>query len=124
MVAVVAIVSNDDDNYKEYIPVAERRAMETKDLRQRRLSKQASSSLPLPPPPSLPPAQSFGPNVASAKPSHIVKATQLKCDAPEVTATKGCIMHKEMIENLWEKKSLMSVYNIMKYLSFEASLQI
>jgi len=57
----------------------------------------AASSLPLPP---LPPAQASVPH-AAAKPSLLVKATQLKRAAPEVTATEQRIQQeKEVIENL------------------------
>ena len=98
--------SDEDDNYEEYIPVAKRRAMEAERLRQLRLSKPApssaaASSLPLPPPPPLPPAPQPSAPDAAAKPSLLVKATQLKRAAPEVTATEQRIQQeKEVIENL------------------------
>ncbi|GJN19008.1 hypothetical protein PR202_gb06235 [Eleusine coracana subsp. coracana] len=129
--AAAAAVSDDEDNYEEYIPVAKRRAMEAERLRQLRQSKPApssaaapSSSLPLPPPPPLPPAQSSGLDAAAAKPSLLVTATQLKRAAPEVTPTEERIMQeKEMIENLSEKKSLMSVYELAKGIIYTEPLK-
>ena len=112
--------SDEDDNYEEYIPVAKRRAMEAERLRQLRLSKPApasaaASSLPLPPPPPLPPAPQPSAPDAAAKPSLLVKATQLKRAAPEVTATEQRIQQeKEVIDNLSDFKSLRSVREIAK----------
>ena len=116
----VAANSDEDDNYEEYIPVAKRRAMEAERLRQLRLSKPApssaaASSLPLPPPPPLPPAPQPSAPDAAAKPSLLVKATQLKRAAPEVTATEQRIQQeKEVIDNLSDGKSLRSVREIAK----------
>jgi len=112
--------SDEDENYEEYIPVAKRRAMEAERLRQLRLSKPApasaaASSLPLPPPPPLPPAPQPSAPDAAAKPSLLVKATQLKRAAPEVTATEQRIQQeKEVIDNLSDFKSLRSVREIAK----------
>jgi len=112
--------SDEDDNYEEYIPVAKRRAMEAERLRQLRLSKPApasaaASSLPLPPPPPLPPAPQPSAPDAAAKPSLLVKATQLKRAAPEVTATEQRIQQeKEVIDSLSDGKSLRSVREIAK----------
>uniref|UniRef100_A0A804RA60 RNA helicase n=1 Tax=Zea mays TaxID=4577 RepID=A0A804RA60_MAIZE len=108
--AAAASNSDEEENYEEYIPVAKRRAMEAERLRQLRLSKSAPasavSSLPMPPPPPLLPAQTSVPD-AAAKPSLLVKATQLKRAAPEVTATEQRIQQeKEVIENLSDNKSL------------------
>jgi ATP-dependent RNA helicase DDX41 len=126
-----AAVSGDEDNYEEYIPVAKRRAMEAERLRQLRLSKQApssaaapSSSLPLPPPLPQPPAQASVPDAAAAKLSLLVTSTQLKRAAPEVTPTEERIMQeKEMIENLSEKKTLMSVYELAKGIIYTEPLK-
>ena len=118
--AAAAANSDEDDNYEEYIPVAKRRAMEAERLRQLRLSKPApasaaASSLPLPPPPPLPPAPQPSAPDAAAKPSLLVKATQLKRAAPEVTATEQRIQQeKEVIDNLSDFKSLRSVREIAK----------
>jgi len=125
----VAANSDEDDNYEEYIPVAKRRAMEAERLRQLRLSKPApssaaASSLPLPPPPPLPPApQPSAPN-AAAKPSLLVKATQLKRAAPEVTATEQRIQQeKEVIDNLSDFKSLRSVREIAKGIVYKDPIE-
>jgi len=125
----VAANSDEDDNYEEYIPVAKRRAMEAERLRQLRLSKPApssaaASSLPLPPPPPLPPAPQPSAPDAAAKPSLLVKATQLKRAAPEVTATAQRIQQeKEVIENLSDGKSLRSVREIAKGIVYKDPIE-
>ncbi|RLN08795.1 hypothetical protein C2845_PM11G14500 [Panicum miliaceum] len=87
--AAAAANSDEEDNYEEYIPVAKRRAMEAERLRRLRLSKPA--------------------------PSLLVKATQLKRAAPEVTATEQRIQQeKEVIDNLSDGKSLRSVRELAK----------
>ncbi|KAL6888508.1 hypothetical protein ACP4OV_009534 [Aristida adscensionis] len=129
--SAAAAHSDDDAAYEEYIPVAKRRAMEAERLRQLRLSKPAPSSsasgpadadgdsLPLPPPPPLPPAPD-----AAAKPSLLVKATQLKRAAPEVTPTEQrIIQEREVIENLTQYKPLMAVGEIAKGIVYTDSLQ-
>ncbi|CAD6341641.1 unnamed protein product [Miscanthus lutarioriparius] len=127
MAAAAALNSDEEDNYEEYIPVAKRRAMEAERLRQLRLAKSAPSSaastLPLPPPPPLLPAQASVPD-AAAKPSLLVKATQLKRAAPEVTATEQRIQQeKEVIENLSDNKSLRSVREIAKGIIYTEPIQ-
>jgi ATP-dependent RNA helicase DDX41 len=125
----VAANSDEDDNYEEYIPVAKRRAMEAERLRQLRLSKPApssaaASSLPLPPPPPLPPAPQPSAPDAAAKPSLLVKATQLKRAAPEVTATEQRIQQeKEVIDNLSDGKSLRSVREIAKGIVYKDPIE-
>jgi len=119
--------SDEEANYEEYIPVAKRRAMEAERLRQLRLNKSAptsaASTLPLPPPPPLLPAQASVPD-AAAKPSLLVKATQLKRAAPEVTATEQRIQQeKEVIENLSDNKSLRSVREIAKGIIYTDPIQ-
>jgi ATP-dependent RNA helicase DDX41 len=125
--AAAASNSDEEENYEEYIPVAKRRAMEAERLRQLRLSKSAPasavSSLPMPPPPPLLPAQTSVPD-AAAKPSLLVKATQLKRAAPEVTATEQRIQQeKEVIENLSDNKSLRSVREIAKGIIYTEPIQ-
>lgn len=125
--AAAASDSDEEQDYEEYIPVAKRRTMEAERLRQLRLSKSAptstASSLPLPPPPPLLPAQTSVPD-AAAKPSLLVKATQLKRAAPEVTATEQRILQEqEVIENLSDNKSLRSVREIAKGIIYAEPIQ-
>ncbi|RCV05479.1 hypothetical protein SETIT_1G087700v2 [Setaria italica] len=126
--AAAAANSDDDNNYEEYIPVAKRRALEAERLRQLRLSKpapsSAASSLAMPPPPPPPPTQPSAPD-AAAKPSLLVKSTQLKRAAPEVTATEQRIQQeKEVIENLSsDSKSLRSVREIAKGIIYTEPIQ-
>ncbi|KQJ93347.1 DEAD-box ATP-dependent RNA helicase 35A [Brachypodium distachyon] len=122
-----AAKSDDEDNYEEYIPVAKRRAMEADRLRNRRISKPAAASdgspASLPPPPPPPPTNSPAPDAAAAKPSLLVTSTQLKRAAPEVTATEQVILQeKEMIENLSDRKTLMSVRELAKGITYTEPL--
>ncbi|KAK3435840.1 hypothetical protein EUGRSUZ_C00570 [Eucalyptus grandis] len=53
--------------------------------------------------------------LAKVKPSLLVKATQLKRDQPEITPTKQMVQHeKEMLKNLSDRKTLMSVHELAK----------
>ncbi|KAJ4821595.1 DEAD-box ATP-dependent RNA helicase [Rhynchospora pubera] len=114
-----------DDDYEEYVPVAKRRALEAHKLL--RLSNP-------PPPPSSAPAPNPNPTTAppdpvalppplppppSAKPSLLVKASQLKLAAPEISATEQLVQQeKEMIEHLSDRKTLMSVRELAKGITY------
>ncbi|XP_051209442.1 DEAD-box ATP-dependent RNA helicase 35A-like [Lolium perenne] len=130
--AAPAVKSDDEDDYEEYIPVSKRRAMEADRLRHQRLSKptapsSAGSPASLPPPPPQPttnPAAAPDAVAPSAKPSLLVTSTQLKRAAPEVTATEQLILQeKEMIENLADRKSLMSVRELAKGITYTEPLR-
>lgn len=109
---------DDDDDYEEYIPVAKRRAMEAQKLLQRKGRLNSSSAadadasadlanLLLPPPPP------------EAKPSLLVKASQLKRDQPEISPTEQLVLQeKEMIEHLSDRKTLMSVRELAKGITY------
>ncbi|EOA34952.1 hypothetical protein CARUB_v10020038mg [Capsella rubella] len=97
----------DDDDYVEYVPVAKRRAMEEQKILQRKgkaseLEEEADKE-----------------KLAEAKPSLLVQATQLKRDVPEVSATEQIILQeKEMMEHLSDKKTLMSVRELAKGITY------
>uniref|UniRef100_A0A1J3IAZ7 RNA helicase n=1 Tax=Noccaea caerulescens TaxID=107243 RepID=A0A1J3IAZ7_NOCCA len=101
----------DDDDYVEYVPVAKRRAMEAQKILQRKgkvseVEEEAEKE-----------------KLAEAKPSLLVQATQLKRDVPEVSATEQIILQeKEMMEHLSDKKTLMSVRELAKGITYTEPL--
>ncbi|KAJ4909017.1 DEAD-box ATP-dependent RNA helicase 35 [Raphanus sativus] len=103
----------DDDDYVEYVPVAKRRTMEEQKILQRKgkvveLEEEASAEKE---------------KLAESKPSLLVQATQLKKDVPEVSATEQIILQeKEMMEHLSDKKTLMSVRELAKGITYTEPL--
>ncbi|KAJ0256703.1 DEAD/DEAH box helicase domain-containing protein [Hirschfeldia incana] len=99
-----------DDGYVEYVPVAKRRAMEAQKILQRKGNVSALEEKKL----AL---------AESSKPSLLVQATQLKRDAPELTATDQIILQeKEMMEHLSDKKTLTSVHELAKGITYTEPL--
>ncbi|KAM6579808.1 hypothetical protein CsatA_003582 [Cannabis sativa] len=97
----------EEDDYVEYVPVAKRRAMEAQKILQR---KGASSTIE---------DELEKSKEAEAKPSLLVKASQLKRDAPEITPTEQIVQQeKEMIEHLSDRKTLMSVRELAKGITY------
>lgn len=100
-----------DDDYVEYVPVAKRRAIEAQKILQRQgqaivldddIEKQ---------------------KLLEVKPSLLVKASQLKKEQPEVTQTEQILQQeKEMIENLSDRKTLMSVRELAKGITYTEPL--
>lgn len=100
-----------DDDYEEYVPVAKRRAIEAQKILQRKgqaivldddIEKQ---------------------KLLEVKPSLLVKASQLKKEQPEVTQTEQILQQeKEMIENLSDRKTLMSVRELAKGITYTEPL--
>ncbi|XP_010472922.1 PREDICTED: DEAD-box ATP-dependent RNA helicase 35 [Camelina sativa] len=102
----------DDDDYVEYVPVAKRRAIEEQKILQRK--GKASE---------LEEEEAEKDKLAEAKPSLLVQATQLKRDVPEVSATEQIILQeKEMMEHLSDKKTLMSVRELAKGITYTEPL--
>lgn len=101
----------EEDDYSEYVPVAKRRAMEAQKILQR---KGKSSGLD---------EELEKSKLAEAKPSLLVKASQLKRDAPEITPTEEILQQeKEMIEHLSDRKTLMSVRELAKGITYTEPL--
>ncbi|KAK1563221.1 hypothetical protein Q3G72_024258 [Acer saccharum] len=97
----------EDDNYVEYVPVAKRRAMEAQKILQR---KGKSSVLE---------DELENSKLAEAKPSLLVKSSQLKRDQPEISPTEQIVQQeKEMIEHLPDRKTLMSVRELAKGITY------
>lgn len=101
----------EEDDYVEYVPVAKRRALEAQKILQR---KGNSSSLE---------EDHEKAKLAEAKPSLLVKATQLKRDQPEISPTEQMVQQeKEMIEHLSDRKTLMSVRELAKGITYSEPL--
>ncbi|CAH2041116.1 unnamed protein product, partial [Thlaspi arvense] len=93
----------EDDDYVEYVSVAKRRAMEAQKILQRKGKSSAFED------------ETEKAKLAEAKPSLLVKASQLKRDQPEISPTEQIVQQeKEMIEHLSDRKTLMSVRELAK----------
>ncbi|GJY73560.1 DEAD-box ATP-dependent RNA helicase 35 [Tanacetum coccineum] len=100
-----------DDDYKEYIPVAKRRAIEAQMILRRKGQASAIED------------ETKKAKQVEMKPSLLVKASQLKREQPEVTPTEQAVQQeKEMMENLSGKKKLMSVREIANGITYSEPL--
>ncbi|KVH98050.1 hypothetical protein Ccrd_023732, partial [Cynara cardunculus var. scolymus] len=100
-----------DEDYVEYVPIAKRRAMEAQKILQRK--GQASTFE----------DETEKAKQVEMKPSLLVKASQLKRDQPEVTPTEQAVQQeKEMMENLSDRKTLMSVRELAKGITYSEPL--
>ncbi|KAI3512697.1 hypothetical protein L1887_20015 [Cichorium endivia] len=100
-----------EEDYVEYIPIAKRRAMEAQKILQR---KGQASTLE---------DETEKSKQVEMKPSLLVKASQLKRDQPEVTPTEQAVQQeKEMMENLSDRKTLMSVRELAKGITYSEPL--
>jgi len=103
----------EEDDYEEYIPVAKRRAMEAQKILQRKGKATAA----------IEEDDSEKLKVVETKPSLLVKASQLKKDQPEISVTEQIVQQeKEMIDNLSDKKTLMSVRELAKGITYTEPL--
>ncbi|KAK2353300.1 DEAD-box ATP-dependent RNA helicase [Trifolium repens] len=102
----------EDDDYEEYVPVAKRRAMEAQKILQRKGKASAAID-----------DDSEKLRVVETKPSLLVKASQLKKDQPEISVTEQIVQQeKEMIENLPDNKTLKSVRELAKGITYTEPL--
>ncbi|KAH9612674.1 hypothetical protein KSS87_011174 [Heliosperma pusillum] len=107
-------VVDDDDDYVEYVPVHKRRAMEAQKLLQRKGGVLGMNEDEI---------EAEKAKEIESKPSLLVKATQLKKDVPEVSPTEqAVIQEKEMIEHLSDRKTLMSVRELAKGITYTEPL--
>lgn len=107
------VAKMEEDDYEEYIPVAKRRAMEAQKILQRKGKATAA----------IEEDDSEKLKVVETKPSLLVKASQLKKDQPEISVTEQIVQQeKEMIENLSDKKTLMSVRELAKGITYTEPL--
>ncbi|XP_016174178.1 DEAD-box ATP-dependent RNA helicase 35 [Arachis ipaensis] len=103
----------EDDDYVEYVPVAKRRAMQAQNILQQKGKYFVSSS-----------SSSFvGDDGSEAKPSLLVKASQLKKEQPEISATEQILQQEqEMLDNLPDRKTLLSVRELAKGITYSEPL--
>ncbi|QHN94576.1 DEAD-box ATP-dependent RNA helicase [Arachis hypogaea] len=103
----------EDDDYVEYVPVAKRRAMQAQNILQQKGKYFVSSS-----------SSSFvGDDASEAKPSLLVKASQLKKEQPEISATEQILQQEqEMLDNLPDRKTLLSVRELAKGITYSEPL--
>ncbi|KAG5085571.1 hypothetical protein AAZX31_19G074700 [Glycine max] len=102
----------EEDDYVEYVPVAKRRALEAQNILQRKGKASAATDDDL-----------EKQRVAETKPSLLVKASQLKREQPEISVTEQIVQQeKEMIENLSDRKTLMSVRELAKGITYTEPL--
>ncbi|KAL8103576.1 DEAD-box ATP-dependent RNA helicase 35 isoform X2 [Apium graveolens] len=100
-----------DDDYVEYVPVKKRRELEAQKILQRKGNATAPES-------EAEPAK-----VVEAKPSLLVQASQIKRDLPEVSPTEQMVQQeKEMMEHLSDRKTLMSVRELAKGITYSEPL--
>ncbi|KAF5181764.1 Atp-dependent rna helicase abstrakt [Thalictrum thalictroides] len=113
--AAMEIEEEEEDDYEEYIPIKKRRAMEAQKILQRKSGNKGK--------PSSDGDEADDRSTQQAKPSLLVKATQLKKDLPEVTPTEQIVQQeKEMIEHLSDRKTLMSVRELAKGITYTEPL--
>ncbi|GLT74042.1 hypothetical protein SLA2020_458630 [Shorea laevis] len=99
-------MDEEDDNV-EYVPVAKRRAVEAQKILQR---KKKASTLEV---------EIDKSKLAEAKPSFLVKATELKRNQPEISQMEQIVQQeKVMIERLSDRKTLMSVRELAKGITY------
>ncbi|KAI3929813.1 hypothetical protein MKX01_025981 [Papaver californicum] len=104
----------EDDDYEEYIPVKKRRLMEAQKILQRKGGKTSV----------LGEGEIEESKLAENKPSLLVKASQLKRDLPEITPIEQKVQEeKEMIEHLSDRKTLMSVRELAKGITYTDPLE-
>jgi ATP-dependent RNA helicase DDX41 len=103
-----------EEDFQEYIPVKKRRLLEAQKLLQRKGKGMFAST-----------ADDMDALKASeAKPSLLVKSSQIKKDQPEISVTEALVIQeKEMIERLSEKKQLMSVRELAKGILYTEPMQ-
>ncbi|KAE9593686.1 hypothetical protein Lal_00036538 [Lupinus albus] len=102
----------EDDDYEEYVPVAKRRAMEAQKILQRKGKATAVTD-----------ADLEKQQVVETKPTLLEKASQLKREQPEISVTEQIVQQeKEMIENLSDRKTLMSVRELAKGITYTEPL--
>eukprot|EP00250_Pteridium_aquilinum_P008445 c17949_g1_i1 orf=224-2038(-) len=103
-----------DDDYQEYVPVKKRKQLEAQKFLQRKGRGLSAST-------TDDGDESGNPE---AKPSLLVKASQLKKDLPEISATEQLVnQEKEMIERLSERKTLMSVRELAKGIQYTEPME-
>lgn len=101
----------DDDDYVEYVPVEKRRKLEAQKIMQRKGNATAPES-------GLETTKAV-----EAKPSLLFQVSQFKRELPEVSPTEQMVQQeKEMMEHLSDRKTLMSVRELAKGITYSEPL--
>ncbi|KAF9613177.1 hypothetical protein IFM89_005948 [Coptis chinensis] len=110
---------------EDYVSIKVRRLREAQKIL---MQRKAKSKIPLDqnntnPQEQVEEEEDMAHSEAAAKPSLLFKATQLKRDLPEVTPTQQLVLQeKEMIEHLSDRKTLMSVRELAKGITYSEPL--
>ncbi|GAA0154699.1 RNA helicase [Lithospermum erythrorhizon] len=108
----------EDDGYVEYVPVAKRRAIEAQKILARKGKPLISNAVEVEVEDEM---EKMKP--VEVKTSLLMKATQLKKEQPEITLAEQMVMQeKEMMENLSDRKALLSVREIAKGITYTEPL--
>ncbi|XP_034197205.1 DEAD-box ATP-dependent RNA helicase 35-like isoform X2 [Prunus dulcis] len=112
------------DDYVEYVPVAKRRAMETHKILQRKVksfgleekSKELKLATQANPQSEI---SNFVTEDKPSRPSLFVKSLEMKHEAPQITSIQQMVQQeKEIIDNLSNRKTLMSVGELAKGITY------
>ncbi|KAF9601883.1 hypothetical protein IFM89_023947 [Coptis chinensis] len=107
----------EEDEEEDYVSIKVRRLREAQKIL---MQRKAKSKIPLE---QVEEEEDMAHSEAAAKPSLLFKATQLKRDLPEVTPTQQLVLQeKEMIEHLSDRKTLMSVRELAKGITYSEPL--
>ncbi|MCO5611061.1 hypothetical protein L7F22_065311 [Adiantum nelumboides] len=103
-----------DGEFQEYVPVKKRKQLEAQKFLQRKGRGLASSTT----------EDGDEQGMSEAKPSLLVRASQLKKDLPEISVTEQLVnQEKEMIDRLSERKTLMSVRELAKGIQYTEPME-
>ncbi|BBN68032.1 DEAD-box protein abstrakt, putative, partial [Prunus dulcis] len=114
-----------EDDYVEYVPMAKRRAMEAHKILQCKVKsfglEEKSDTLKLAAQanPSLLEKSNFVAEDKPSRPSLLVKSLEMKNEAPKITPIQQMVQQeKEIIDNLSDRKTLMSVGELAKGITY------
>ncbi|MCO5559147.1 hypothetical protein L7F22_012740 [Adiantum nelumboides] len=103
-----------DGEFQEYVPVKKRKQLEAQKFLLRKGRGLASTTT----------EDGDEQGMSEAKPSLLVRASQLKKDLPEISVTEQLVnQEKEMIERLSERKTLMSVRELAKGIQYTEPME-
>ncbi|CAM6123421.1 unnamed protein product [Calypogeia fissa] len=105
--AAVAEVQDDDNEQEEYVPIRKRRMLQAQSILQRKGRGVVAATT------------EISDVKSEAKPSLLMKASQLKKEAPEITPTEQMVRQEvEMLERVSDRKNLMSVRELAKGIQY------
>ncbi|CAM6084318.1 unnamed protein product [Calypogeia fissa] len=105
--AAVAEVQDDDNEQEEYVPIRKRRMLQAQSILQRKGRGVVAATM------------EISDVKSETKPSLLMKASQLKKEAPEITPTEQMVRQElEMLERVSDRKNLMSVRELAKGIQY------